>query len=335
MEWEGKKILVTGGAGMIGSTLVENLVRKGAIVTVADNLWRGKIENLIIDGKPLINFDEKILKIDLTKYDNCIKATVGQEIVYHLADVVAGINYVFGNQLSLFHANVLMNTNMIHASIAAKVKKFVYVGTACSFPLEKQNKLNAPLLKEDDTYPANPESSYGWSKLMGEYECELAQKEDLLDVGILRLHNVYGPKSEISPETSQVIPALIRKALNYPHEKFIVWGSGNQRRAFVHTDDVVDALTSILEKGMGKGVIQIGPDKSISIKEIAEHIIQISGKDIPIEFDTSKMEGDVDRAADWSKAKKILGWKPRTDIVTGLEKTFEWCQKHFKKPYLG
>lgn len=316
---------------MIGSALVQRLVKKGAIVTVADNLWRGKIENLVNNGRPIIDFDNNFLKIDLINYDSCMKAVEGQEVVYHLADVVAGINYVFGNQFSLFHSNIVMNSNIIHASIAVKVKKLVYVGTACSFPFEKQNKLNAPLLKEQDTYPANPESSYGWSKLMGEYECELAQKEGLIDVGILRFHNVYGPKCDMSPETSQVIPALIRKALNYPDEKFVVWGSGNQRRSFVFMDDVIEALIFVLEKGMGKGVIQIGSDKSISIREIAELIVQLTGKDIPVEFDTSRIEGDLDRAADWSKAKRILNWEPKTDIRSGLHKTIQWCKRDIMK----
>lgn len=326
IDWEGRKILVTGGAGMIGSSLVERLIKKGAIVSVADNLWRGKLGNLIDNGKYLIDMENDFFQRDLTRYENCIEAVSGKDVVYHLADVVAGINYVFGNQLSLFHENVLINTNTLHASIASGVKKFIYVGTACSYPYDKQNKLNMPLLKETDVYPANPESSYGWSKLMGEYECELAHKEGVIDVGILRLHNVYGPKCEMSHEKSQVIPALIRKSLNYPNERFVVWGSGRQKRAFVFLDDIVDALFSVLERGMGKGVIQIGPDNSTSIKEIAEEIVKISGKNITIEYDTSKIEGDIDRAADWSKAKEFLNWEPKTSIADGLNKTFNWCE---------
>ncbi len=329
MEWKGKRILVTGGAGMIGSALVERLVEAGCDVAVADNLWRGKIENLTVNGELIID-PKRFLQVDLTDYANCLKAVEGQEVVYHLADVVAGINYVFGNQFSLFHANVVMNSNILHAAIRMGVRQFVYVGTACSFPKEKQDTLGPPLLKEEDAYPAHPESSYGWSKLMGEYQCELAQEEDLLDIGILRLHNVYGPKSEMSPERSQVIPALIRKALNYPREEFVVWGSGRQRRAFLYVGDVIEALISVLEKGMARGVIQIGPDKSTSIREIAERIVEISGKDITIIYDTSKPEGDMDRAADWSKAKKILNWEPKTDISTGLRKTFLWCEAHLQ-----
>jgi nucleoside-diphosphate-sugar epimerase len=325
MNWENKHILVTGGAGFIGSHLAEALINKGAVVSVADNLWRGKVENLKNDaGVDLIDIENDFFKVDLCRYESCKRVAEKQDIVFHLADVVAGINYVFGNEFSLFNSNVLINTNMLHASIESQVESYIYVGTACSFPREKQDKLNMPLLKEDDAYPANPESSYGWSKLMGEYECSLAQNENLINVGVLRLHNVYGPKTDISPERSQVIPSLIRKAIRYPKEEFIVWGSGEQRRAFIYVDDVVKALILTVEKGMNQGVIQIGPDYSTSIREIAETIVSISSKDIPIVYDASKREGDKDRAADWTKAKEVLGWSPETTIKEGLTATYNW-----------
>lgn len=315
---------------MIGSALVEALVSRGANVTVADNLWRGKKENLLRHESPLIDFKRDFHQVDLVDYANCLKAAKGQEIVCHLADIVAGISYVFDNQFSLFSANITMNSNMLNAAVEAGVQKYIYVGTACSYPAEKQNALNLPPLKEEDVYPANPESSYGWSKLVGEYECELAQKAGLINIGILRLHNVYGPRSEMSPEKSQVIPALIRKAINYPGEDFIIWGSGEQRRAFVYVDDVINAILSVTEFGMNKGVIQIGPDHSTSIREIAETIVSISNKDIEIKLDTTKREGDKDRTADWSKAKQILGWSQKVNMETGLKKTYDWCKQHYE-----
>ncbi len=332
MNWKNKHILVTGGAGFIGSHLVESLAVKGATVTVADNLWRGRIENLKRDdGHGIIDLQEAFFETDLTRYENCRRAAEGIDLVFHLADVVAGINYVFGNELSLFNSNLLINTNMLKASIEAGVKRYVYVGTACSYPKEKQDRLNLPLLKEEDAYPANPESSYGWSKLMGEYECCLAEEEHLIDVGILRLHNVYGPKTDFSTERSQVIPSLIRKAVNHPSEEFIVWGSGEQRRAFVYVGDVVEALLLSAEKGMGRGPIQIGPDHSTSIRKIAETVVEISGKAIPIVYDTTKREGDKDRAADWTKAKKILQWSPRTTFKDGLTQTYAWIEKEIAR----
>ena len=160
---------------------------------------------------------------------------------------------------------------------------------------------------------------------MVEYECELAfSAEQLSNVGILRLHNVYGPNCTVDPQKSQVIPALCLKALNYPSNDFVVWGSGKQSRAFVYVDDVVKALVSCLDRGMNKGPIQIGPSSSTSISEIAQHIKEISGKDFPIIYDTTKPEGDTDRCADYSKAYELLAWEPFTTIREGLNKTYEW-----------
>lgn len=320
-------ILVTGGAGLIGSNLVKKLVSFGHIVYVADNLWRGKIQNLYEGEKPIIDLEKQFFQVDLRDKEKCLEVTRNMDVVYHLADIVAGINFVFSNELFLYHANVLMNTYMLNAAIKNNVEKYIYVGTACSFPAEKQMVLDPPPFKEEDVYPASPESSYGWSKLMGEYECELALKEKLIDIGILRLHNVYGPPCELNPEKSQVIPALCRKALMYPEEPFEVWGSGNQKRAFVYVDDIIDALIAVAKFGMNKGAIQIGPGESVSIADIAKKIAEISGKSIDIEFDISKPEGDVDRCADWSKAKKILGWEPKIGIDMGLKLTYQWCKE--------
>ena len=224
-----------------------------------------------------------------------------------------------------------MNSNMLDAAISNNVKKYLYVGTACSYPEEMQSELNPPPFKEEDAYPASPESAYGWSKLMGEYECELAQKEGKIETGILRLHNVYGPPCEMSPEKSQVIPSLCRKAIKFPEEEFVVWGSGEQRRAFLFVDDVVDAIQALLEKGMNKGVIQIGPNESHSIADIAKKIVTLSGKDINIQFDKSKPEGDKDRSADSSKARKIIGWTQKVSIDDGLNRTYQWANTHLRK----
>ena len=162
---------------------------------------------------------------------------------------------------------------------------------------------------------------------MGEYECALAEQEERIEVAILRLHNVYGPPCDFDQARSQVIPALCRKAINFPAEPFIVWGSGQQRRAFLFVSDVVDAIVRGLRSGFGKGVIQISPESSVSIKEIAEQIVVLSGKDIPIKYDTSKPEGDKDRVGDSTWARELLGWSQGVDLESGLHQTYNWIQK--------
>jgi nucleoside-diphosphate-sugar epimerase len=321
------KILVTGGAGMIGSNLVKKLVHNGYDVFVADNLWRGKKEYLFLDKTNMIIPAKNFYKLDLRDYENCLKVTNEMDIVVHLADIVAGINYVFSNESSVYRSNLLINTNTLRACITNKVKKYIYAGTACSYPKSKQSFVDPPPFKEEDVYPAEPESAYGWSKLMGEYEAELAFKEKLIDIEILRLHNVYGSPAELDPSMSQVIPALCRKAIEQKNLELLVWGSGRQKRAFVHVDDVVDGFIKVINRtSKFDGVIQLGPDYSTSIAEIAERIVALSGKKISIKFDKSKPEGDFDRMANNLKAKNLLNWSPKTSLNEGLEKVFNWCK---------
>lgn len=329
------KILVTGGCGMIGSNLVKRLVTEGHDVTVIDNLWRGRLEYLDgPDGRPVIDTATRFHNIDLSKENPQVDEIVSSnEYVIHLADIVAGIDYVFGNQGELFRQNNLINTNLFHAVRKAgkeRIKGLIYVGTACSYPLTRQNSLDVVPLREDELFPALPESAYGWSKLMGQLEIGYIEKETGIPCCTLQFHNVYGSPCDFGAR-SQVIPALIRKAINYPAEEFNVWGSGKQGRAFIHVDDVVDALVLALEKGWGHGWIQIGPSVCTSIAEIAETVVRISGKDITPFYDTSKPEGDKARSADYSKAREILGWKPKVSLEDGLRRQYEWIRQHIEK----
>ena len=328
------KILVTGGCGMIGSNLVKRLVREGHEVSVIDNLWRGKLCYLDnADGKPVIDIDTHFYNIDLSSPAGLDEIVAAHEYVVHLADIVAGIDFVFNNQGDLFRLNNLINTNLFHSVRKAgqdSIKGLVYVGTACSYPLTRQNSLDVVPLKEDELFPAMPESAYGWSKLMGQLEIGYLEKETGIPCCTLQFHNVYGAPCDYGAR-SQVIPALIRKALNYPDEDFVVWGSGNQGRAFVHVDDVVEALVLALEKGWGHGWIQIGPSECTSIREIALTIAEISGKQIRPFFDTSKPEGDKARSADYSKAKEILGWEPKVSLRDGLRQQYDWVKTQMGK----
>ena len=328
-----KRILVTGGAGMIGSNLVKRLVReKAGDVYVADNLWRGKREHLTDDnGNAVIDMNTNFYEVDLRDASACCEVAKGMDEVYHLADVVAGISYVFSNQRKIFYDNTLIDTNMLKAASEANVKKYLFVGTACSYPQKMQFGVDAPPLVEDDILPADPESAYGWSKLFAELQTVLYGKETDMQTGVLRLHNVYGTPTDYSPERSQVIPSLITKAIAYPKNPFVVWGSGSQGRSFIHVDDVVEGLVLMMAKGLGNGAIQIGTNYCTSIRTIAETIVKISGKNMDIEFDLSKPEGDKGRCGDCSKAQKLLGWTPRVTLEEGLGSMYRWIQSRFEK----
>jgi GDP-D-mannose 3',5'-epimerase len=332
MILKNKKIIVTGGAGFIGSNLVKALVKIGAHVIVIDNLWRGKLDNLKLEnGEYAIDIANNFHEADLTDSDAAKKLIKDVDWVYHLADIVAGVNYVFEHELFIFRQNILINTNVLSACMINKIANYVYVGTACSYPKHLQMKDELTFLTEDQTYPAEPESSYGWSKLMGEYEAELAMKSGKINVGLLRFHNVYGPYASYEADRSQVIPALIRKAINYPTEDFVVWGNGEQYRDFVYIDDIINALITVAEKGMNKGLIQIGSGKPTKIKELAELIVKLSKKEISIKFDLNGPQGDKGRAATGSRAIDILNWKDQVTLQKGMENTYRWILDDINK----
>ena len=255
------RVLVTGGAGMIGSNLVRRLVADGARVTVVDNLWRGRIENFAGMSTNRFDLDRDFHERDLSRPSMLDDLLGGVDYVFHLADVVAGVGFVFANQLAVFRQNLLINTHVVESvARAGRIRGYIYPGTACSFPQELQTGVDAPPLREQDLFPASPESAYGWSKLMGQYEATLLEQEHGVPVCLPMLHNVYGSPCDYSAERSQVIPALVRRAIEYRKPgDFVVWGDGTQGRAFVHVDDVIDGLIAALERGLGHSVIQIGP----------------------------------------------------------------------------
>lgn len=329
-----KSILVTGGCGMIGSNLVKRLVKDGWDVCVADNLWRGRIEYLYDEGnRPVIDLERNFFKVDLTDPDVCDQVIGKMDYVIHLAAIVGGIEYVFENQGDIFRINNLINSNVFHAVKKAgrdQIKGLVYVGTACSFPRNRQDTPDPKPLREEELFPAYPESAYGWSKLMGQLEIDYLERETGIPCCTLMLHNAYGTPADYG-ERSQVIPALIRKAVNFPEEEYIVMGNGEQERAFVYIDDITDAFISALEKGWGHGCIQIGPSYCTSIKEIVDRIIRLSGKKIQPRFDTLKPEGNKARCADYTKAREILGWEPRIGLDEGLGRCYDWIEKSIRK----
>ena len=329
------RILVTGGAGFVGSHLVRRLIDRAAgtslTVKVVDNLWRGRLENLLDDsGIPVLNIKRDVCIGDLTDYSVAELMTRHAETVYHLADIVAGIDFVFANQGFVFDKNLQINLNTLRAARANQVPAFVYTATACSFPKQLQSSYEPTSISEERLYPANPESSYGWSKLMGEYQLQREAANESganIAVGIARLHNVYGPRS-LYGSGSQALPALIRKAIHHPAEPFTIWGSGLQYRDFLYIDDAISGILAVRERGMNRGPIQLGTGEAITLHRAAIEVARLAkdllGKHLTARFDVDKFEGDKGRIADLSRSRTILDWKPKVGIAEGMEATFKW-----------
>ena len=327
------KILITGCAGMIGSYLTADLLKtypkdEGNEIVGIDNLSRGKIKYLKEACGPLFK-KLKFIKADLTSFNNLWSDEFKNcDLIIHLADLVAGIGFVFSNESFVFRTNLLINSNVTKAIYQHKPKRYIYIGTACSFPKNLQQSIESKPLIEDDQFPAFPESGYGWSKLMGEIESGYLAKEGITDCVVLSLHNVYGRYCDYSQETGQVIPSLCLKAISCLNENKIleIWGDGNQGRAFVHAKDIVNAIKLSFSKGENKGVIQIGPNTCTSINQISSIIIKHLDKNIKLNHNLKKPVGDIGRCANYSKAKRILGWEPKIRISDGISDLIEWLK---------
>jgi len=310
------KIYVTGCAGMIGSNAADILLQNKGQVIGIDNFWRGRKENIKkLETFPGFEFRYCDISADSSWADDMDKS----DTIIHIADIVAGIGYVFDNEWGVFSQNNRINTAVASIVVDKFPRKLIYLGTACSYPLSLQRNIESSELSESLKFPAEPESGYGWSKLLGEIEFKLAVKKSNTQFLTLDLHNVYGAPCVYADRTSQVIPSLIWRALSNPNQPLTVWGDGSQGRAFVHVDDVTSAIKSAITYEGTEDCIMIGPDICTSIREVAEIICQHPKIKIDqIEYDITKPTGDIGRFADYSLANSVLAWAPSVPINTGI-----------------
>jgi GDP-D-mannose 3',5'-epimerase len=319
------KIAVTGGAGFIGSNLVKKLLDKGHDVVIIDDFSRGSELNLRD-----LRIDTEIRRIDLRNYELALQSIKGVEVVFHLAARVGSIDYLHGskwNELEALQSNLIIDANVFRACLESGVKKLIYASSVAVYPIENQDKSEATF-SEDSLNHYNPEGGYGWSKLMG--EIQLAWTEGL-NIGIARIFNIYGENGALG-KSSHVVTSLIRKAILYPQEKYIVWGNGQQTRDFLHVGDCIEALIKIQGKSAKEPlIVNIGSDKAVKISTLAEKIARISGKDMEIIYDPSKPSGPFSRTSDNRQARALLDWEPKVSLDEGLHRTYKWEEKRLKQ----
>jgi nucleoside-diphosphate-sugar epimerase len=313
-----KRILVTGGAGFIGSHLVKRLVKQGHDVTIIDNLERGRVE-FISD----IITDIKMIHTDLTDYDECSRHFVGKDVVIHLASKVGGIGTYLSKPYDVMSSNMKMDSNVLRAIIENKIDTYFYASSAHIYPKELQTIADSPMIKESDAYPANPELTYGWAKLIGEKAIESAVVEnDWLKVAIARFIGIYGPNQDFKLESGSVIPVFSHRAIKYPEVPFSVWGTGKETRSYCYIEDALDCIDKMIGAMDTKQIVgpyNVGKGEKCTIEEIANTVVEISGKDINIEWDTTKNTVIWGQWCDCSLAKQELGWEAKTSLRDGLE----------------
>jgi len=317
--WKGKRTLVTGGAGFIGSHLVEMLLADGARVRVVDNLERGRLSNLeaVLD-------DIEFIQDDLRDRNACLRATQGMECVINMAAKVTGIEYNRCHHGEMFTANVLISANVLEAARLNDVTRLCAVSTACIYPHDAI--VPTPESEGERGTPEPTNEGYGWAKRMAEKQARYYAAEYGMEIAIVRPFNAYGPRDYYDRDTSHVIPALIAKVLD-GDDPLVVWGSGDQSRAFVHAEDFARGIQLVTEKYPAADPVNIGHDQETSIKDLLYKILELTGKEPRVFFDASLPEGYRRRAADTTKLRQVTGgFVPRISLEQGLVEMIEWYQ---------
>jgi len=318
--WDTQTALITGGAGFIGSFLTEALLDRDANVVVADNFSRGDFEKIAY-----LEDNIEVRPVDLTTHKGCIEATEDVDQVFHLAASVGGIHYIQRENVHGLTPSVLMNQHMLEAARTNNVDRFCFASSACIYRQEHDD-LNR--FSENQAIPANPHSTYGWAKVLGEVACDAYHTDTDMDTGAVRIFNCYGPRESLDPDSSHVIPSLCRKAIEAEDGDSIeLFGDGTQERGFIYVTDLAEGMIRAMEKKSDGEPINLGnAEEVVSMNELAEEIIDISGKDLSIEHDLSKPTGTDKYAADTTKMKAELDWEPSVPLEAGLERVYEWVE---------
>ena len=312
------RVLVTGGAGFIGSHLVDRLVSESFEVVVLDDLSSGRIENL---KHHLDNGDIVLVRGDVRNKDIVWKVVKGVDVVFHLAAVVS-VPVSVENPVLVEGVNVGGTLNVLRACVDLGVKRFVFAGS-CAVYGEGHG---VPRCEDDVLDPISP---YAVSKLAGEFYCRVFYRVYGLETVVLRYFNVYGPRQVYGPY-SGVISIFINRLLR--GEPPVIFGDGNQVRDFVFVEDVVEAtLLAMFSKNAVGGVFNVGSGRCTSVNELAKLLIELMGVDVePVYSDPRP--GDIRYScADISRAKEVLGFEPKVSLKEGLLRTIEWFKESSNK----
>lgn len=311
------KYLICGAGGFIGGHLTKELIDQGHEVVCADvkpfEYWFQIFEN------------NKNYSFDLKEYENCLKASEGVDYIYNMACNMGGMGFIENNKAECM-LSVLINTNMLRASLANKVKKYFFSSSACVYNAQKQKEIFVPGLKESDAYPAEPEDGYGWEKLFSERMCRHFTEDFGLETRVLRYHNVYGPLGTYDGGREKAPAALCRKIANSKLnnlKEIEVWGDGKQTRSFMYIDDCLIGTQKVFNSDTSE-VFNLGSDEQVSINQMIDIIEEISNYKVKRNYLLDKPKGVRGRSSDNTKIKESIDWAPSITLKTGLEKTYKW-----------
>ncbi len=309
-DFTSKKILITGGAGFLGSHLIENLVSKRGISR----------ENIVV---PLSS------EFDLREWKNCKAVVEGADVIFHLAAFVGGIGFNQVHPGRMFYDNMVMGAQLMEAARQAGVEKCIVLGTICAYPKYTPVPFREETLWEG--YPEETNAPYGLAKKALLVQAQSYRKQYGLNAIYLLPVNLYGPRDNFDPRSSHVIPALIRKfaeAIEQKKEYVEVWGTGRASREFLYVQDAAEGILLAAENYDGSDPVNIGSGMEITIKDLVQTIAQLMKFEGEIRWDFSKPDGQPRRRLDVSRAEKEFGFRASTSFEDGLRATIDWYLKN-------
>ena len=314
------KILICGAGGFIGGHLVKKLLDE-------------KHKIICADIKPFeywFQFYESCenYSLDLKDYGNCIKVSKNVDYIFNMACNMGGMGFIENNKADCM-LSVLINTNLLRASIDNKVKKYFFSSSACVYNADKQKQTFVDGLKEVDAYPAAPEDGYGWEKLFSERMCRHFYEDFGLETRVARYHNIYGPLGTFDGGREKAPAAICRKinfAIKNKLDTIDVWGDGEQTRSFLYIDDCVEATLKLFNSEC-HDVLNIGSEEQVSINQLIEVVEKKTNYFVKKKYQLDKPKGVRGRSSNNDKIKKILNWAPKYSLSDGINITYDWISK--------
>lgn len=310
--WEGRRVMVTGGAGFLGSHVVEQLRARGCRQIFVPR----RRDYDLVDASAVRRF------FDDTRPD----------LIIHLAARVGGIGANRANPGIFFYENLMMGVQLMEEARRRGVRKFVAVGTVCAYP----KFTPVPFREENlwDGYPEETNAPYGLAKKMLLVQAQAYRQQYGFNCIFLLPANLYGPGDHLDPELSHVIPALIRKCVEARERRetsIVVWGDGSPTREFLYVEDAAEAIVLAAEHYDGPEPVNVGSGMEISIKELVQLIAQLTGFEGEILWDTSRPNGQPRRCLDTSRAERYFGFRAYTPFEKGLRRTIAWYEAHLRE----
>ena len=313
-----KKVVVLGATGFIGRNIAEKLAK----------LPEYKVYGVFHNSEPYYNKNIEFIKADLREFADVNNVLNGKDIVIQAAATTSGSKDIRERPYLHVTDNAIMNSTILRTIIDHKVEQFIF--TSCSVMYQSSE---SPLRERDFNASNEIKEQYfgvGWTKVYIEKMCEFYSRQSSTKFSVIRHSNIYGPHDKFDLEKSHVLGAMINKVMTCQSEHLDVWGDGSEGRDFLYIDDLVNFIVSVLKKQKDQfEIVNVGSGVLVTIKELVNKIIELSGKDIDIVYNPSNKGIHTKISLNCNQAKAKYGWRPDTSLTKGLQNTLSWFSSHY------